>query len=71
MVGKHKDFSATVLQIPPYINFTHCIIHRENLASKTLDQRLKCVFDSAVEIVNSIKSRFLQTRLFTTFCDEM
>ena len=71
MVGKHKGFLARVSQIAPHINFTHCIIHRENLASKTLDQQLKCVLDSAVKIVNYIKSRPLQTRLFTILCDEM
>ena len=36
-----------------------------------LDQQLKCVLDSAVKIVNYIKSRPLQTRLFTILCDEM
>ena len=71
MVGKHKGFLARVSQIAPHINFTHCIIHRENLASKTLDQQLKCVLDSAVKIVNYIKSRPLQTRLFTILCVEM
>ena len=49
----------------------NCIIHRENLASKTLDQQLKCVFHSAVKIVHYIKSRELQTRLFTVLCDKM
>ena len=70
MVGKHTGFFARVSQIAPHINFTHCIIHKENLASKTLDQQLKCVLDSAVQIVNYIKSRPLQTRLFTILCDE-
>ena len=58
-------------QIAPHINFTHCIIDRENLAGKTLDQQLKCVLDSAVQIINYTKSRPLQTRLLTILCDEM
>ena len=57
MVGKHRGFLARVSQIALHINFTHCIIHRENLTSKTLDQQLKCVLDSAVKIINYIKSR--------------
>ena len=60
-----------LLQVAPRINFTHCIIHRENLASKTLDPDLKSVLDAAIKIVTFIKSRSLQTRLFTTLCDEM
>jgi len=36
----YKGFSARVLQIASHVlNFTHCIIHRENLASKALDQQ--------------------------------
>ena len=79
VVGKHTEFLARVSQIAPHINFTHCIIHKKNLASKTLDQQLKCVLDSAAQIVNYIKSRLLQTIiyhlficycLFTILCDE-
>ena len=71
MAGKHKDFLARVLQVVPLINFTHCIIHRKNLASKTLDPDLKSVLDAAIKIVIFIKSRPLQTQPFTTLCDEM
>ena len=71
MAGKHKGFLARVLQVAPQINFTHCIIHRENLACKTLDPDLKSVFNAAIKIVNFIKSRPLQTQLFTILCDEM
>ena len=71
MAGKHKGFLARVLQVAPRINFTYCIIHRENLPSKTLDQDFKSVLDAAIKIVNFIKSRPLQTRLFTTLYDEM
>ena len=73
MAGKHKGFLARVLQVVPRINLpnTHCTIHRENLASKALDPDLKSVLDAAIKIVNFIKSTPLQTRLFTTLCDEI
>ena len=71
MAEKRKGFLARVLQAAPRINFTHCIIHRKSLASKTLDRDLKSVLDAEIKIVNFIKSRPLQTRLFTTLCDEM
>ena len=60
-----KTFLARVLQVAHLINFAHCIIHRENLACKTLDPDLKSVLAAAIKIVNFIKSRPLQTRLFT------
>ena len=71
MAGKHRGSLAGVSQIALHINFTHCIIHRGNLASKTLDQQLKCVLNSAVQIINYVKSRPPQTRLFTILCHEM
>ena len=39
IIGKYKGFLARVSQIAAHINFIHCIIHRENLASKTQDQQ--------------------------------
>ena len=54
MAGKHNGFLARVLQVAPLINFTRCIIHRENLACKTLDPDLKSVLDAAIKIVNFI-----------------
>ena len=71
MAGKHKGFLARVLQVGPRINFNLCIIHRENLASKTLDPDLKSVLNAAIKIVNFIESRPLQTRLFITLCHKM
>ena len=55
MARKHKGFLARVLQVEPRNNFTHCIIHRENLASKTLDPDLKSLLDAAIKIVTFIK----------------
>lgn len=54
MVGKKKVLKARVLQVAPHVNFTHCIIHREALASKTLDPELKSVLKTATKIVNYI-----------------
>uniref|UniRef100_A0A8C6P9H3 DUF4371 domain-containing protein n=1 Tax=Nothobranchius furzeri TaxID=105023 RepID=A0A8C6P9H3_NOTFU len=71
MLGNDKGLKATVVQVAPHINFTHCIIHREVLASKSLDPELKTVLESANKIVNHIKSRSLNTRLFAALCNEM
>ncbi len=42
MVGKNDGLKAKVLEVAPHVKFTHCIIHRESLASKTLDSELNC-----------------------------
>ena len=53
------------------ILFTHCIIHREHLASKKLSPDLQNVLTNAVKIVNAIRSRPLNSRLFQALCESM
>lgn len=71
MLGKKKGLKARVLQVAPHVNFTHCIIHREALASKTLDPELKHVLETAIKMVNYIKARPLNMRLFATLCNKV
>ncbi|XP_042858681.1 zinc finger BED domain-containing protein 5-like [Penaeus japonicus] len=71
MLGKRKGLKARVLQVAPHINFTHCIIHREALASKALNPELSSVLQTAIKIVNYIKTRPINARLFSTLCNEM
>lgn len=49
----------------------HCCIHREQLAVKKMPSCLKTVLDEAVKIVNSIKGKALNSRLFKVLCEEM
>ena len=51
--------------------FAHCIIPREHLASKKLSPDLKNVLTNAVKIVNAIRSRPLNSRLFQALCENM
>uniref|UniRef100_A0A8C8IKV7 Transposase n=1 Tax=Oncorhynchus tshawytscha TaxID=74940 RepID=A0A8C8IKV7_ONCTS len=69
MTGSNSGFIAHVLQSG--VKLTHCILHRESLASKALQPNQGAVFDSVVKMVNLIKKRPLQTRLFTELCKEM
>nr|XP_055065380.1 SCAN domain-containing protein 3-like [Misgurnus anguillicaudatus] len=71
MVGKNKGLKAKVLEVAPHVKFTHCIIHRESLASKALDSELHSVLNCAIKIVNHIKSRPVNSRLLATLCNEM
>ncbi|CAH1964364.1 unnamed protein product [Acanthoscelides obtectus] len=41
------------------------------LASKTLPQKLRQTLDSAIKIVNCIKSSALNSRLFTLLCEDL
>ena len=51
--------------------FTHCIIHREHLALKKLSPDVKNVLTNVVKIVNAIRSRPLNSKLFQALCESM
>ena len=71
MMGGQRDFKGFVKRENPSIQVDHCAIHRYSLASKTLPAFLKAVFDDVVRIVNFIKSKDLNFRIFKQFCNEM
>ncbi|XP_072377778.1 protein FAM200A-like [Diabrotica undecimpunctata] len=61
-IGKKKN---------PRIIGSHCIIHRQSLASQTLPEPLNVTLNLAIKIVNHIKSSVLNTRLFQALCQEL
>lgn len=73
MLGKYKGFTTRALNESPSIIrvITHCFLHREALVSKTSGEQLTEVFNQVVKMVNFVKSRPLQCRLFEKLCQEM
>jgi zinc finger BED domain-containing protein 5/7/8/9 len=71
MTGRQKGFVRRVQQVARHITSTHCILHREALAAKRIPPALKAVLDEATKVVNFIKSRPLQSRVFKILCEEM
>jgi hypothetical protein len=52
LTGHKKGFQTEVQQIRPHVNFIRCIIHREALASRDLEHKLKSVLQEAAKVVN-------------------
>ncbi|XP_067137351.1 zinc finger BED domain-containing protein 5-like [Centruroides vittatus] len=55
----------------PRAEWTHCFLHRHALVTKNMPENLNQILCEAVKLVNFIKSRPLQNRLFAKLCDEM
>lgn len=55
----------------PNVSWTHCFLHRQALAAKLLPSDLNDVLKEVIKIVNSIKGKALQTRLFRIVCEDM
>ena len=71
MTGKRTGLWKRVRDNVPTATFTHCMIHRESLASKKMSADMKSVFDQAIKIVTFIKARPLNSRLFAALCSDM
>ena len=71
MLGCKSGFVTLLKETNPNLVIIHCILHRYALMSKTLPDNLKEVMDSAVHIVNFIRGRATNHRLFKHLCKEM
>ncbi|XP_003366120.1 zinc finger protein, partial [Trichinella spiralis] len=71
MCGKNSGIVTRVLKQSANASWTHCSIHREAWVSKTISDDLKNVLNTAVKIINFIKSKPLRSRLFEKLCEEM
>ena len=71
MLGKTSGFASLVKKEVPHIIETHCFLHRHALASQTLSLTLKEVLSTSVKVVNFVRARALNHRIFKKLCQEM
>ncbi|XP_040275585.1 protein ZBED8-like [Bufo bufo] len=71
MLGCRSGFQRLVLNESPKVIGTHCMIHRQILATKTLPQNLQEVMKSVISCVNFVKASSLNSRLFSQLCNEL
>ena len=71
MMGCKKGFMSFMKKENKSISVVHCLLYRENLAAKEIQEDLTIVFKVVISEVNFIKSRPLHTRLFRVLCDKM
>lgn len=71
MMGGNRGFRGFVQRENVEIMVDHCSIHRYSLVSKTLPDALKAVFIQVVKVVNFIKARDVNSRVFRELCKEM
>ena len=71
MIGCRSGFQQLVKEKSPNVIHTHCMIHRQVLASHTLPAPLLLVMDDVIKMVNNIKASPLNHRIFQQLCKEM
>ena len=71
MIGRRSEFAAQVKQKNSRIQGTHCLLHRQALASKTLPKILNTVIEIIISIANYVKTSAVNSRQFRQRCKEM
>ncbi|XP_075454709.1 zinc finger BED domain-containing protein 5-like [Ascaphus truei] len=71
MIDSMKGFVTLVKEKNPDVITTHRFLRREVLVSETTGGDLKQVLDTAVDMVNFIKQRPWQSRMFADICENM
>ena len=71
MLGCKSGFQSLGKNVSPEVIGTHCMIHRQVLATKTLPEPFKEVLNRVIKAVNVVKSRPLATRLFRVLCEDL
>ena len=71
MTGRLSGLIYQIKEVAPESQSTHCIIHREMLASRKMLPELASVLNDAVKVINHIKAYALNSRLFEQLCEEM
>ena len=68
---RNSSLVTRTLERNPNASWTHCNLHRAALVSKHVSDDFKNVLKTSVNIVNFIKSKPFQSRLFEKLCEEM
>jgi hypothetical protein len=67
----HGVLQTLILQKSPCALSAHCIIHRPVIASKHVSPELEEVLEIVINVVNYIKTKVLNARMFATLYEEM
>lgn len=71
MMGRKNGFLKLMKDNNPQMMTVHCVIHRENLATKQMTPELHEIMLSVVRCVNAIKANPKSERLFAHFCQDL
>jgi hypothetical protein len=71
MTARKNELIARINNINPNIRANHCIIDRQTLTSKKISPELNDTMSLVINVVNFIKSKALNSRLFSVLCEEV
>ncbi|XP_045392274.1 SCAN domain-containing protein 3-like [Lemur catta] len=70
MTGRLSGFTTWVKEVTSECESTHCVTHREMLASQKMSPELSNLLQDVIKIINHIKVHALNSCLFAWLCEE-
>ncbi|XP_029654905.1 protein ZBED8-like, partial [Octopus sinensis] len=71
MIGHQSGLVTRIKDLVPDIVTRHCALHKYALCSKTMCSSLRETLNTIVKVINYIRSRPLNHRIFQTLCEEL
>ena len=71
MTGRLAGLTTRIKEVAPDSESTHCILHREMLASRKMSPEFNSVLNDVVKAINHIKAHAHNSRLFEQLCEKM
>jgi hypothetical protein len=71
MTGHQAGLIAKIREKNQNVNHIHCTIHRLQLATKNISGNLKTTFESSIKLINFIRARARNHRVFQKICDDL
>jgi hypothetical protein len=71
VTGVYSGVVARIREVAPYCKATHCIVHREMLATKKMSAELNIVLNEVLKIINFVKISALNSPLVSLICEDM
>ncbi|GFW21954.1 SCAN domain-containing protein 3 [Trichonephila clavipes] len=71
MTGRLSGLTARMKEVAHESESTHCLIHREELASRKMSLKFNSVLIDVVKAINYIKAHALNSHLLEQLCEEM
>jgi len=68
MMGRNIGYRSILQRKYPHIHINNCIIHREASASKELSSAFNEVMQVVIKVINFVKSKDLNRRIFKYLC---
>ena len=69
MTERHSGVVTRVQVVAPNATWVQCLIHRKALAAKWMPDSLEDILDTTVKMVNFVKARPLNSRVFSAPCN--